>query len=125
TGGRSLYLRAELGPDGHREHRLLPAPGTVSHGALWWPPAKVAGRYLTRFVAASAAVFEDRAAGPELDGIDLVAQAAEEDAATGDLESAVLALDDAEAWLGPLPTAIARRRDEWRELIPSEPRSQT
>jgi len=125
TGGRSLYLRAELGPDGHREHRLLPAPGTVSHGALWWPPAKVAGRYLTRFVAASAAAFEDRAAGPELDGIDLVAQAAEEDAATGDLESAVLALDDAEAWLGPLPTAIARRRDEWRELIPSEPRSQT
>jgi sulfide:quinone oxidoreductase len=119
TGGRSLYLRAELGPGGQREHRLLPAPGTTSHGALWWPPAKVAGRYLTRFVAASTA-FEDRSGGPEPDGIDLIAQAAEEDSAAGDRESAVRALDDAEAWLGPLPASIARRRDEWRQLIPSD-----
>jgi sulfide:quinone oxidoreductase len=125
TGGRSLYLRTDLGPDGRREHRLLPAPGTVSHGALWWPPAKVAGRYLTRFVAASTAAFEERAIGPEPDGIHLIAQAAEEDAAAGDLASAVRTLDDADAWLGPLPSGIARRRDEWRRLIPSEPRSQT
>jgi sulfide:quinone oxidoreductase len=120
TGARSLYLRTELGPRGRSEHRLLPAPGTVSHGALWWPPAKVAGRYLSRFVAASNAALEDRAPGPELDGIDLIAQAAEEDAATGDRESAVRALDDAEAWLGPLPADIARRRDEWRQLIATE-----
>jgi sulfide:quinone oxidoreductase len=119
TGGRSLYLRTELGPGGHSEHRLLPAPGTTSHGALWWPPAKVAGRYLTRFVAGSAS-FEDRADRSEPDGIDLIAQAAEEDAATGDRESAVRALDDAEAWLGPLPAGIARRRDEWRQLIPRD-----
>jgi sulfide:quinone oxidoreductase len=117
TGGRSLFLRTELGPDGHREHRLLPAPGTVSHGALWWPPAKVAGRHLARFVAASTAALEDRAAGPEPDGIELIAQAAEEDAAAGDPESAVRALDDAEAWLGPLPAALVQRRDEWRQRI--------
>jgi sulfide:quinone oxidoreductase len=116
TGGRSLYLRTELGPGGHSEHRLLPVPGTTSHGALWWPPAKVAGRYLARFVAHSTS-FEDRADGPEPDGINLIAQAAEEDAATGDRESAVRALDDAEAWLGPLPAGLARRRDEWRQLI--------
>ncbi len=125
TGSKSLYLRAELGPGGNREHRLLPAPGTVSHGALWWPPAKVAGRYLTRFVAASTAALEDRADGPEPSGIDLIAQAAEEDAAAGDLASAIRTLDDADAWLGPLPAGVARRRDEWRQLIPTEHRSPT
>jgi sulfide:quinone oxidoreductase len=124
TGGRSLYLRTELGPGGRREHRLLPTPGTVSRGALWWPPAKVAGRYLSRFVASTEA-FEDRAAGTEPDGIDLIAQAAEEDAATGDLASAIRTLDDADAWLGPLPASLARRRDEWRQRIPTEHRSQT
>jgi sulfide:quinone oxidoreductase len=125
TGERSLYLRTELGPGGLSEHRLLPAPGTVSQGALWWPPTKVAGRYLSRFVAASTTALDDRAAGPVPDGIELIAQAAEEDAAAGDRESAVRALDDAEAWLGPLPAAIARRRDEWRELIPRQERSRT
>jgi sulfide:quinone oxidoreductase len=125
TGGRSLYLRTELGPGGHSEHRLLPAPGTVSHGALWWPPAKVAGRYLTRFVAASCAAFEDRTSGPEPDGIELIAQAAEEDAAAGDRASAVRVLDDAEAWLGPLPAGIARRRDEWRRPSLSDAGSTT
>jgi sulfide:quinone oxidoreductase len=124
SGERSLYLRTELGQRGRSEHRLLPAPGTVSHGALWWPPAKVAGRYLSRFVAASDAALEDRAPGQRPDGIDLIAQAAAEDAASGDRESAVRALDDAEAWLGPLPAHIARRRDEWRQLIPTERRSQ-
>ena len=123
TGGRSLYLRTELGPRARREHRLLPVPGTVSHAALWWPPAKVAGRHLSRFIASAA--LEDRAAGLEPDGFDLIVQAAEEDAATGDRESAVRALDDAEAWLGPLPAGVARRRDEWRQLIHSEQRSQT
>ena len=51
TGGAPLYLRAELGPGGRREHRLLPAPGTASTEALWWPPGKIAGRYLTPFLA--------------------------------------------------------------------------
>ena len=119
TGGRSLYLRTELGPGGQREHRLLPTPGTASHGALWWPPAKVAGRYLTCFVAASMSsgpVLEDRAPGTPPEGLDLIVQAAEEDAAAGDHESAVQAVDDAEAWLGPLPTDVGDRRDEWRRL---------
>ena len=55
TGGAPLYLRAELGPGGRREHRLLPAPGTASSEALWWPPGKIAGRYLTPFLATGSA----------------------------------------------------------------------
>jgi sulfide:quinone oxidoreductase len=120
TGDRSLYLRTELGPGGQREHRLLPAPGTASHGALWWPPGKVAGRYLTPFLATAASsglVLEDRPGISVPDGIDLIVQAAEEDAAAGEPEAAMRALDDAEAWLGSLPPRVAERRDAWRRLV--------
>jgi sulfide:quinone oxidoreductase len=122
TGGAPLYLRAELGPGGRREHRVLPAPGTVSPGALWWPPGKVAGRYLTSFLesgSAAGGVLEDRDAPggrEELHGPELLLTAAEQDAAAGDYESALHALDEAEAWLGPLPRHASERRDAWRRL---------
>jgi len=120
TDERPLYLRAELGPGGQREHHLLPAPGSWSYGALWWPPGKVAGRYLTRFVAtatASGRTLDDLPASVGPDGSGLILQAAEEDAAAGDYESAARALDDAEAWLGPLSERANERRDAWRRLI--------
>jgi hypothetical protein len=119
TGGQTLHLRTELGPGGAREHRLLPSSGTASHGALWWPPAKIAGRYLARFVASDAAgaALEDRPASADPEGLALIVQAAEEDAAAGNPESAARALDDAEAWLGPLPAHVGERRDEWRRLV--------
>lgn len=41
---------------------------------------------------------------------------AEQDAAAGDREAAVRALDDAEAWLGPLPGHARERREDWRRL---------
>jgi sulfide:quinone oxidoreductase len=120
TGDAPLYLRAELGPGGEREHRLLPAPGAWSHGALWWPPGKVAGRYVTSFLAtatASGGPLEDRPAGVGPDGVDLLAQAAEQEAAVGNHDAAARILDDAEAWLGPLPAQIAERREAWRRLV--------
>lgn len=44
TGGRPLYLKAELQPGkGYRS--------TVSSEPLWWPPAKIAGRQLAPFLA--------------------------------------------------------------------------
>jgi sulfide:quinone oxidoreductase len=49
TGGAPLYLRAELDPRGR------PATGTASTDALWSPPAKIAGRYLTSFLATGSA----------------------------------------------------------------------
>jgi sulfide:quinone oxidoreductase len=121
TGDAPLYLRAELGPGGRREHRLLPAPGTTSSQALWWPPGKIAGRYLTPFVAGGAAgggALQDRELRDrrELHGLDLLIMVAEQDAAAGDHEAAVRALDDAEAWLGPLPRHARDRRESWRRL---------
>jgi sulfide:quinone oxidoreductase len=122
TGHAPLYLRAELGPGGQREHRLLPAPGIASSQALWWPPGKVAGRYLTPFLAGGSAgggPLEDRELSSErgLRDVDLLILAAEQDAAAGDHEAAVRALDDAEAWLGPLPTHARERREAWRRWL--------
>ncbi len=52
TGGAPLYLRAELDRSGRllatRQRRLR---STVSSRALWWPPGKVAGRYLAPYMA--------------------------------------------------------------------------
>ena len=119
TGDRPLYLRVELGAGGRSEHRLLPAPGAAAADALWWPPGKVAGRYLTPFLVsggAGGAPLQDRE--PEgAEGLDLIVLAAEQDAAAGDYESAVRTLDDAEAWLGPLPAGAAEHREAWRRLI--------
>jgi sulfide:quinone oxidoreductase len=120
TGDAPLYLRAELGPGGRREHRLLPSPGTVSPHALWWPPGKVAGRYLTPFLAGGGAgggSMQDRESRERgLRGLDLLVMVAEQDAAAGDHEAAVRALDDAEAWLGTLPRHVRERREGWRRL---------
>jgi CBS domain-containing protein len=48
TGGVPRYLRRETSEDTDTS--------TVSTEALWWPPAKVAGRYLAPFLAAFAGV---------------------------------------------------------------------
>jgi len=52
TGGAPLYLRAELDRSGRPvrvEQRRL--RGGVSTRALWWPPGKIAGRYLAPYLA--------------------------------------------------------------------------
>ena len=42
TGGAPLYLRTDLS---------APEEATVSNEPLWWPPAKIVGRYLAPFLA--------------------------------------------------------------------------
>jgi sulfide:quinone oxidoreductase len=46
TGSEDLWLRRDLGD--------LADTGTVAHHALWWPPGKIAGRWLAPYVAARA-----------------------------------------------------------------------
>jgi sulfide:quinone oxidoreductase len=43
TGAEPRYLRGDAAPD---------VGGSVSPEPLWWPPAKVAGRYLAPFLSA-------------------------------------------------------------------------
>jgi sulfide:quinone oxidoreductase len=46
TGGQPLYLEAKLSPGRGSRYQ-----STVSSEPLWWPPAKIAGRYLSAFLA--------------------------------------------------------------------------
>ncbi len=137
TGGAPLYLRAE-------PHRL-PGGATVAieasavrrparnasaaaGQALWWPPAKIAGRYLAPYLATarpaplSAGLLSDRVAvpGPPVsdsehqDALGLALLLADSDARWGDYASALNALDAAEALEGALPPEYEAKRREWR-----------
>ncbi|WP_084285034.1 FAD-dependent oxidoreductase [Solirubrobacter soli] len=51
TGGRPLYLRRDLDEADEVIRPLRGTPPGVGRSQLWWPQGKVAGRYLTGFVA--------------------------------------------------------------------------
>ena len=131
TGGAPLYLRAELDPAGGRrsgEARSRRLAGEVSSRALWWPPGKVAGRYLAPYLSTARPVSlgdeplidrvpgAARAADPAEHeaALDLALLLADEDAAAGDFAQALHALDAAAALGGGvLPAAYAERRERW------------
>jgi sulfide:quinone oxidoreductase len=52
TGEAPLFLRRDLDSDEAFTRPLRGAPPGVSRTQLWWPSGKVAGRYLTGFLAA-------------------------------------------------------------------------
>jgi sulfide:quinone oxidoreductase len=129
TGGAPLYLRAEL--TGEREPSARRLRGEVSSRALWWPPGKVAGRYLAPYLATARPigpgtdVLHDRAstvgASPVADRDEAYALAlllAEQDAEVGDYRQALHALDAAAALGGGvLPAEWVESRARWeREL---------
>jgi sulfide:quinone oxidoreductase len=128
TGGAPLYLRAELHKGGTSGSRRVAMRGDVSTRALWWPPGKVAGRYLAPFLATARPLaigrepLVDRVASgyrpadPEADeALALALLLADEDARAGDLTQALHALDAAAALRGGvLPADAAAKRDAWR-----------
>jgi sulfide:quinone oxidoreductase len=128
TGGAPLYLRAELADGGEPSARVL--HGQVSSRALWWPPGKVAGRYLAPYLADArprdlvGEPLQDRTAGPGRaapdrdDAYRLALLLAEEDARIGDYRQALHALDAAAALAGGvLPEQWVESRSRWqREL---------
>jgi sulfide:quinone oxidoreductase len=129
TGGAPLYLRAEIGTGAEPLARPLAGARTGSAGqrALWWPPAKVAGRYLAPLLATARPVsllsspMSDLAdaAGSEDDGetgeaVALALAIADEDASCGDYRQALRALDAARALAGGvLPEAYADKERDW------------
>jgi sulfide:quinone oxidoreductase len=54
TGEAPLFLRRDLDDDRPLARTLRGAPEGVSRSQLWWPSGKIAGRYLTGFLAAGA-----------------------------------------------------------------------
>jgi sulfide:quinone oxidoreductase len=122
TGGAPLYLRAEIG-GGPGVVRRLPATA-VSRRPLWWPPGKVAGRYIAPLLATArppvlaAAPLRDLPepppGGEHGDALELALLLAQQDAAVGDYRQAVQALDAAAALTGrTLPGEWAERREAW------------
>ena len=102
----------------------------MSTRALWWPPAKVAGRYLAPYLSTARPValgdepLRDRVAGvpaavSEHDAaLELALLVADEDAAAGDLTQALHALDAATALSGGvLPADYAARRARWQKEL--------
>jgi sulfide:quinone oxidoreductase len=135
TGAEPIYLRAEPGADGRPGAPVVRGiPRAASAGSdrpLWWPPAKVAGRYLAPYLSTarpsrleqatladrpaplrSARVAERRAA------LELALCLADADAGWGDTASALRALDAAEALEGVLPPEYERKRAQWRAATP-------
>lgn len=144
TGGAPLYLRSALGASGS------PKPGgatvqpvgapraldAVSTRALWWPPGKIAGRYLASLLATARPSFLGNAplvdfphggsAAPTADGgqdaCALALLLADEDAAVGDFAHAVSGLDAAAALNGGiLPGQYVARRDQWLAALGQRP----
>jgi sulfide:quinone oxidoreductase len=137
TGGAPIYLRAEpqrLGREATVAIEATPSRRTsrdVSSAAaqpLWWPPAKIAGRYLAPFLAtarpqplSSGPLIDMAPAGrpgvsePEFaDALELALLLADCDARWGDYVAALSALDAAEALQGALPPEYEAKRREWR-----------
>jgi hypothetical protein len=131
TGREPLYLRS----DGARgtAHRL--AQAAVSSRALWWPPAKVAGRHLAPLLSPSepagggAGLLQDLPEGPgggqpdaENAG-ELTLMLAREDADRGDYEQALRALDTAESLIDEgLSPEWERTRTLWQGRVHWLPR---
>lgn len=142
TGGAPLYLRSEpqrlprstsVAVEAAREHRRSgPRWREVSAAAgqpLWWPPAKIAGRYLAPRLATArpqplaAAPLIDRVAvgsheeDDEREALELALLLADCDARWGDYASALSALEAAEALEGALPPEYEAKRREWTAAL--------
>src|SRR4051794_33245760 len=127
TGGVPVYLRAEPGARAVAEG-IEANVSASSTQPLWWPPGKVAGRYLAPYIASvrpqplGAHPMVDRTAvgaangdpGGPLEALELALALADADARWGDHASALRALEAAEALQGALPPEWEHRRAAWR-----------
>jgi sulfide:quinone oxidoreductase len=126
TGGAPMYLRATLNHAGQPE-RTSSRPTarrpvtTVSRRALWWPPGKIAGRYLAPLLATArpaslaAAPLQDDRPTSAAEAQELALLLADEEAAMGDFGQALHALDAAAALGGgSLPNEWTERQEAWR-----------
>lgn len=134
--GAPIYLRSEpqrlsrpasVAIEDHRARHEEISASVASDQALWWPPAKVAGRYLgpylatarPRALAAEPMVDRRPIPGPEVpagefaDAVALALILADGDAAWGDYQAALAALDAAQALEGALPPEYETKRRMW------------
>ena len=122
TGEAPVFLRSSLPTRG---------VGVAAGGrALWWPPAKVAGRYLGPYIASAlgeqpspelvdlqaptSQVIDD---GENAHAVELLLVAADADARAGDFAGAIHWLWVVERLNLVIPAEYVTRRDEWRRRL--------
>ncbi|MGO9489708.1 MAG: FAD-dependent oxidoreductase [Solirubrobacteraceae bacterium] len=122
TGLAPMYMRVAPAAGPGR-------PAELAANALWWPPTKIAGRYLGPYLSFASTLEKH---GPMVDrpvierageGVDdahreareLALVLAEADARGGDFRSALGWLEAIEHLDGVLPTGYLDRREGWRE----------
>ncbi|MGZ8481974.1 MAG: FAD-dependent oxidoreductase, partial [Candidatus Limnocylindria bacterium] len=121
TGSTPIYLRANL--------HDAQAPPEVAGRFLWWPPGKIAGRYLSPYLAhlerpgPEPLAFEDRelpdpedpvdAADHEA-AVDLALMMADDEARSGSAWRALEWLQAAEGLNGVLPPEYVAKRRRWQ-----------
>ncbi len=139
TSGAPIYLRCEPQRLVRRSSVAIDdrRPGGVPHAAagasvasdqaLWWPPAKIAARFLAPHLATarpltlSVEPLADRrpapGSGPDADefadALELALLLADGDAGWGDYEAALASLEAAEALAGALPPEYEAKRALW------------
>jgi sulfide:quinone oxidoreductase len=124
-GGQALYLRAQVGT-GEGVAEEVATRSEASARPLWWPPAKVAARYLGPYLSTARPPrlglepLVDRPAPssggsrPEASSaVELALAMADADAGWGDFDAALRALDAAQAAGGTLPPEYVRKRERW------------
>jgi sulfide:quinone oxidoreductase len=122
TGLGPTYLTAGVTDAGPRE-------SSVAVNPLWWPPSKIAGRYLAPYLSSQVSVggpgqlaerppAKTKPATKPKAGADELRQMAlafaNSDAAAGDYASALRWLDTVEQLDGLVAPAIAEKQAEWR-----------
>jgi sulfide:quinone oxidoreductase len=142
TGGEPIYLRAGASagrdePTIAADRAFVPTPTVPALGlgttesssstrALWWPPAKIAGRYLAPYLATARPqplapmndlAAPDRADAQPDDAIALALLLAEYDARWGDFEMALASLASAQGLGGELPPEYDAKRVEWEHAL--------
>jgi sulfide:quinone oxidoreductase len=124
TGVAPLYMRAGAGAESS-------AGGEVATNALWWPPTKIAGRYLGPYLAFASSLerhipLAERPPSerdPQLveaahrDARALALTFAEADAHSGDFRSALSWLEIIERLDGVLPAGYLEIRAAWRARL--------
>ena len=123
TGSTPRFLRATLSD---RE-----ATSTAGQSVLWWPPGKIAARYLAPYIAGRTeggqppplddveTLLGEEAEVAEADrtaALELALTAADADAGWQDYESALKWLEVAEKLNVTLPPAYAEKREDWTRL---------
>ena len=120
TGIAPSYLRAELAADG--------ALSQAAANPLWWPPSKIAGRYLGPYLASHSALehgetLKDRSASSadpaalseaHSEARELALVFAERDADDGHFRSALDWLEVLEQIDGVLPVGYVEKRTAWQ-----------